>query len=249
MSLAVPNVYSIPMLLLVGWRGEPGKRDEPQHMIQGQATPGILGILTSLYPCTCNPTKLLYSVQVWSHYTRLFLKFEFGALIFRAAYYQNFKTFLMLWLSSLSRLAALRGHYCQVYLNCRASDILRGCGPAKFPKKREIPRKSRKIGWFFREFAPENPAKFCFFFRVISEALKLLGYKKLMSTSQAKNWKLMLVAVYNPQHFSYVLVTWFNWCTDSKNTEQYSKLFTENKLQFSHIFLHYTWVFYHLSQG
>ena len=43
MSLAVPSVYSIPMLLLVGWRGEPGKRDEPQHMIQGQATPGILG--------------------------------------------------------------------------------------------------------------------------------------------------------------------------------------------------------------
>lgn len=42
MSLAVPSVYSIPMLLLVGWRGEPGKRDEPQHMIQGQATPGIL---------------------------------------------------------------------------------------------------------------------------------------------------------------------------------------------------------------
>lgn len=45
MSLAVPSVYSIPMLLLVGWRGEPGKRDEPQHMIQGQATPGILGML------------------------------------------------------------------------------------------------------------------------------------------------------------------------------------------------------------
>ena len=40
MSLAVPNVYSIPMLLLVGWRGEPGKRDEPQHRVQGQATPG-----------------------------------------------------------------------------------------------------------------------------------------------------------------------------------------------------------------
>ena len=45
MSLAVPSVYSIPMLLLVGWRGEPGKRDEPQHMVQGQATPGILGEL------------------------------------------------------------------------------------------------------------------------------------------------------------------------------------------------------------
>lgn len=45
MSLAVPGVYSIPMLLLVGWRGEPGKRDEPQHRIQGQSTPGILAAL------------------------------------------------------------------------------------------------------------------------------------------------------------------------------------------------------------
>ena len=43
MSMACPGVYSIPMLLLVGWRGEPGKRDEPQHMVQGQATPNMLG--------------------------------------------------------------------------------------------------------------------------------------------------------------------------------------------------------------
>jgi len=42
MSLALPSVYSIPMLLLIGWRGEPGKRDEPQHNVQGQATPGLL---------------------------------------------------------------------------------------------------------------------------------------------------------------------------------------------------------------
>jgi len=42
MSLASTSVYSIPMLLLVGWRGEPGKRDEPQHVTQGKATPGLL---------------------------------------------------------------------------------------------------------------------------------------------------------------------------------------------------------------
>src|SRR5688500_12386638 len=30
-SLADPAVYSLPMLLLIGWRGEPGKKDEPQH--------------------------------------------------------------------------------------------------------------------------------------------------------------------------------------------------------------------------
>ena len=48
MSLAVPGVYSLPMLLLIGWRGEPGKRDEPQHRLQGPATPGILGRISSL---------------------------------------------------------------------------------------------------------------------------------------------------------------------------------------------------------
>jgi len=42
MSLALPAVYSIPMLLFVGWRGEPGKRDEPQHQAQGKSTPGLL---------------------------------------------------------------------------------------------------------------------------------------------------------------------------------------------------------------
>jgi phosphonopyruvate decarboxylase len=45
LSLAAPSVYSVPILLLVGWRGEPGKRDEPQHLVQGQSTPGILASL------------------------------------------------------------------------------------------------------------------------------------------------------------------------------------------------------------
>ena len=34
-----------------------------------------------------------------------------------------------------------------------------------------FPRKSREISRFFREFPLDNPAKFCFFFREISEAL------------------------------------------------------------------------------
>ena len=36
LSLAHKEVYSIPMLLLIGWRGEPGQHDEPQHMKQGK---------------------------------------------------------------------------------------------------------------------------------------------------------------------------------------------------------------------
>lgn len=35
LSLADPLVYSVPMLLMVGWRGEPGVKDEPQHLKQG----------------------------------------------------------------------------------------------------------------------------------------------------------------------------------------------------------------------
>lgn len=42
-SMTSREVYSMPLLLLVGWRGEPGKRDEPQHLLQGQVTPGLLG--------------------------------------------------------------------------------------------------------------------------------------------------------------------------------------------------------------
>jgi phosphonopyruvate decarboxylase len=37
-SLADPEVFGIPMLLLVGWRGEPGRHDEPQHVKQGKVT-------------------------------------------------------------------------------------------------------------------------------------------------------------------------------------------------------------------
>ena len=37
-SLASRDVYSIPMLLMIGWREEPGVKDEPQHQKQGQVT-------------------------------------------------------------------------------------------------------------------------------------------------------------------------------------------------------------------
>ena len=40
-SLADPAVYGIPMLLLIGWRGEPGIKDEPQHVKQGAITTAL----------------------------------------------------------------------------------------------------------------------------------------------------------------------------------------------------------------
>jgi len=44
-SLCDPEVYAIPVLLMVGWRGEPGKKDEPQHKKMGRITRSLLGIL------------------------------------------------------------------------------------------------------------------------------------------------------------------------------------------------------------
>lgn len=44
-SLMDPEVYAIPVLLIIGWRGEPGISDEPQHIKQGAVTPGQLELL------------------------------------------------------------------------------------------------------------------------------------------------------------------------------------------------------------
>lgn len=41
-SLLHRNVYGIPMIFIVGWRGEPGVHDEPQHVFQGQVTLRLL---------------------------------------------------------------------------------------------------------------------------------------------------------------------------------------------------------------
>lgn len=42
LSLADRDVYSIPLVLLIGWRGEPGSADEPQHVKQGKVTVSLL---------------------------------------------------------------------------------------------------------------------------------------------------------------------------------------------------------------
>lgn len=42
LSLADREVYALPMLLMIGWRGEPGVRDEPQHIKQGRVTTAML---------------------------------------------------------------------------------------------------------------------------------------------------------------------------------------------------------------
>ena len=44
-SLTDKDVYRIPILLIIGWRGKPGEHDEPQHVKQGKITTGLLNTL------------------------------------------------------------------------------------------------------------------------------------------------------------------------------------------------------------
>lgn len=44
-SLTNPKVYNIPVILVIGWRGEPGVHDEPQHIYQGAITNELLDLL------------------------------------------------------------------------------------------------------------------------------------------------------------------------------------------------------------
>ena len=45
-SLLNEKVYAIPAIFVVGWRGEPGKKDEPQHIFQGEITRSLLSLLS-----------------------------------------------------------------------------------------------------------------------------------------------------------------------------------------------------------
>ncbi|WNH13978.1 phosphonopyruvate decarboxylase [Thalassobellus suaedae] len=49
LSIADDDVYGIPMLLLIGWRGEPGIKDEPQHVKQGKVSEELLKAMDISY--------------------------------------------------------------------------------------------------------------------------------------------------------------------------------------------------------
>jgi phosphonopyruvate decarboxylase len=44
-SLVHKSVFNIPALFFIGWRGEPGMKDEPQHFFQGKITKDLLNLL------------------------------------------------------------------------------------------------------------------------------------------------------------------------------------------------------------
>lgn len=62
LSLTDEDVYNIPLLMFIGWRGEPNKKDEPQHIKQGKVTDKLLeamGIKYSIMPDNFEEAKVL----------------------------------------------------------------------------------------------------------------------------------------------------------------------------------------------
>lgn len=58
-SLADKDVYSVPMVLLIGWRGEPGTGDHAQHKMQGEVTTKLLDLVQIPYIVAENDDALL----------------------------------------------------------------------------------------------------------------------------------------------------------------------------------------------
>ena len=56
-SLTNDKVYGIPMIFIIGWRGEPGVHDEPQHIFQGEITLKLLDDLDIKYMVVSKETK------------------------------------------------------------------------------------------------------------------------------------------------------------------------------------------------
>ena len=49
LSIAHEKVYAIPLILIIGWRGSPRIKDEPQHNVKGKITESILKLLNIKY--------------------------------------------------------------------------------------------------------------------------------------------------------------------------------------------------------
>lgn len=61
LSLCDPDVYSIPMIVMIGWRGEPGVNDEPQHIKQGKIQSSFLNALELSFSVLSNDENDLES--------------------------------------------------------------------------------------------------------------------------------------------------------------------------------------------
>lgn len=82
-SLLNSKVYGIPCLFIVGWRGEPGIHDEPQHLFQGEITLSLLKDLNIPYFIIDNTTTNEQVHFKLNEYRELFAQGRQAAFVIR----------------------------------------------------------------------------------------------------------------------------------------------------------------------
>lgn len=66
LSLTHGQVYCMPMILLIGWRGERGSNDHAQHKKQGEVTPLLLETMDVPYKVVPDNTEEALSILKWA---------------------------------------------------------------------------------------------------------------------------------------------------------------------------------------
>ncbi|EGR32004.1 phosphonopyruvate decarboxylase, putative [Ichthyophthirius multifiliis] len=88
MSLAHSQVYSIPMLILIGWRGEPSVKDEPQHMIMGSC---MLDMINSMKFNSIILSKDEFQTEIKKGYNLALQNQEPVFLVITKDYFQQYE--------------------------------------------------------------------------------------------------------------------------------------------------------------
>ncbi len=65
-SLADVNVYSVPLVLLIGWRGGPKSGDREQHKTQGEITPTLMEVMNIPYKILEDNDSLIAETVAWA---------------------------------------------------------------------------------------------------------------------------------------------------------------------------------------
>ena len=88
-SISHKKVYSIPMLILIGWRGAPGEKDESQHMVKGEITKNLLKNLNINY-CILKEKSDFKKLKLLLRYSRLHKK-PVACLIKKNTFFNKFE--------------------------------------------------------------------------------------------------------------------------------------------------------------
>lgn len=99
LSLTDEEVYNIPTLLLIGWRGEPGTKDEPQHVKQGKVTIPLLETMGIKHSVMADEESILVQqleeAVAYMNETKRAFVFVIRRVLLRIINYRIMKTMVM----------------------------------------------------------------------------------------------------------------------------------------------------------